>query len=131
MNESIARNLVGWFEIYVQDIERAKAFYRSVFATQFTRLENPGQPPGMELWAFPVNENAIGVTGALVKMPGVASGGNSVIVYFMCPDCAATAAKAEQAGGRIHMPKTSIGQYGHIALVIDTEGILIGLHSMT
>jgi predicted enzyme related to lactoylglutathione lyase len=34
-------------------------------------------------------------------------------------------------GGRIHMPKTSIGQYGHIALVTDTEGNRIGLHSMT
>ena len=131
MNEHTAKNPVGWFEIYVQDIERAKAFYRSVFATEFTRLENPGQPPGMELWAFPMHENTIGVTGALVKMPGVASGGNSVIVYFICPDCAATAAKAEQAGGRIHMPKTSIGQYGHIALLMDTEGNLIGLHSMT
>jgi predicted enzyme related to lactoylglutathione lyase len=82
MNEHTAKNPVGWFEIYVQDIERAKAFYRSVFATEFTRLENPGQPPGMELWAFPMHENAIGVTGALAKMPGVASGGNSVIVYF-------------------------------------------------
>jgi predicted enzyme related to lactoylglutathione lyase len=131
MNERAAKNPVGWFEIYVQDIERAKAFYRSVFATEFTRLENPGQPPGMELWAFPMQENAIGVTGALVKMPGVASGGNSVIVYFMSPDCAVTAAKAEQAGGRIHMTKTSIGQYGHIALVTDTEGNMIGLHSMT
>jgi len=131
MNESTAKNPVGWFEIYVQDIDRAKAFYRSVFATEFTRLENPGQPSGMELWAFPMLGDAIGVTGALVKMPGVASGGNSVIVYFMCADCAVTAAKAEQAGGRIHMPKTSIGQYGHIALVTDTEGNTIGLHSMT
>jgi predicted enzyme related to lactoylglutathione lyase len=130
MDESPAKNPVGWFEIYVQDIDRAKAFYRSAFATEFTRIENPGQPPGMELWAFPMQENAIGVTGALVKMPSVASGGNSVIVYFMCADRAATAAKAEQAGGHIHMQKTSIGQYGHIALVTDTEGNMIGLHSM-
>lgn len=78
-----------------------------------------------------IEPDAIGVTGALVKMPDVASGGNSVIVYFMCADCAVTAAKAEEAGGRIHMPKTSIGQYGHIALVTDTEGNTIGLHSMT
>jgi predicted enzyme related to lactoylglutathione lyase len=131
MNKSPAKNPVGWFEIYVQDIDRAKAFYRAVFATDFTRLENPGQPSGMELWAFPMQENAIGVTGALVKMPGVASGGNSVIVYFMCADCAITGTNVEQAGGRIHMPKTSIGEYGHIALVTDTEGNMIGLHSMT
>ena len=127
---SDVRNPVGWFEIHVQDMNRAKAFYESVFGTQFSKLENPGQPPGMEMWAFPMHQNAMGVTGALVRMPGLDAGGNSVLVYFMCADCAVEAAKAEKAGGRIVKPKTSIGQYGHIALVQDTEGNMIGLHSM-
>ncbi len=35
-----------------------------------------------------------------------------------------------QAGGRIQRDKMSIGQYGFIALAIDTEGNMIGLHSM-
>lgn len=125
------RNPVGWFEIYVQDMQRAKAFYEAVFDTQFSKLENPGQPPGMEMWAFPMHQGAIGATGALVRMPGFDAGANSVIVYFMCADCAVEAAKAEKAGGRIEKPKTAIGQYGHIALVYDTEGNVIGLHSMS
>lgn len=62
-------NPVGWFEIYVQDMRRAKAFYESVFGTQFTKLENPGLEPGMELWAFPMQQTGYGATGALVKMP--------------------------------------------------------------
>ena len=61
---------------------------------------------------------------------GFDSGANSVLVYFSCADCAVEAAKAEKAGGRIQKPKMSIGPYGHIALVFDTEGNMIGLHSM-
>lgn len=130
MNEGTATNPVGWFEIYVQDIERAKAFYESVFGKPLTKLESSEQPPGMEMWAFPMLEDPIGVSGALVKMPGFDAGGNSVIVYFLCDDCAVTATKAQEAGGHIQKRKTSIGQYGHIALVTDTEGNMVGLHSM-
>jgi uncharacterized protein len=123
-------NPIGWFEIYVQDMKRAKAFYQTVFGSEFTDLKNPGQPSGMEMWAFPMQENAMGVTGALVKMPGFDAGKNSVIVYFICADCSVEAAKAEKAGGRIEKQKFSIGPYGFIALVHDTEGNIIGLHSM-
>ena len=119
-------NPVGWFEIHVQDMPRAKAFYEGVFGVQLTRLESPEA----ELWAFPIQAEGFGAPGALVKMPGCPSGGNSVLVYFSCADCAVQAGKAEAAGGRIQKPKMSIGQYGHIALVIDTEGNMIGLHSM-
>lgn len=130
MSENTIHNPVGWFEIYVNDMSRAKAFYQAVLGTQFTKLESPGQPPGMEMQAFPMHQNAMGITGALVKMPGLDAGGHNVIVYFVCADCAVEAAKAEKAGGRIDKPKFSIGQYGHIALVADTEGNMIGLHSM-
>jgi predicted enzyme related to lactoylglutathione lyase len=123
-------NPVGWFEIYVQDMRRAKTFYEAVFATQLTKLENLGLEPGMELWAFPGRQTGCGATGALVKMPGFEPGANSVLVYFSCADCAVEAAKAEKAGGTIQKPKMAIGSYGHIALVFDTEGNLIGLHSM-
>ena len=130
MSDNAIHNPVGWFEIYVNDMPRAKAFYTAVLGTQFEKLEGPGQPPGMEMWAFPMQQNAMGAAGSLVKMPGLEAGGHNVIIYFMCADCAAEAAKAEKAGGRIHLGKTSIGQYGNIALVVDTEGNMIGLHSM-
>jgi len=119
-------NPVGWFEIYVQDVARAKAFYEAVFPFKLTKIESPET----ELWGFPMEKDATGASGALVKMDGVASGGNSIIIYFMCEDCAAEAGKAERAGGKLHKPKTSIGPYGYIALVVDTEGNMIGLHSM-
>jgi uncharacterized protein len=119
-------NPVGWFEIYVDEMRRAKAFYESVFELQLAKLE----AHDLEMWAFPMQPNSYGAPGTLVHMPGFAAGANSVLVYFSCADCAVEAARAEKAGGRIQKPKTSIGQYGYIALVVDTEGNVIGLHSM-
>jgi len=119
-------NPVAWFEIYVQDMPRAKAFYQAVFGKELERLESPG----LEMWSFPSDQNGSGAAGALVKMEGVPSGGNSTIVYFACADCANEAKKTVAAGGRIFKDKFSIGQYGFIALVTDTEGNMIGLYSM-
>jgi predicted enzyme related to lactoylglutathione lyase len=119
-------NPVGWFEIYVEEMERAKDFYESVFQVNLELLESPG----FEMWSFPMFRDRSGACGALVKMEGVSSGGNSTLVYFSCADCAVEAARAAESGGRIHYEKRSIGEYGFIALVIDTEGNMIGLHSM-
>ncbi len=123
-------NPVGWFEIYVADMARAKAFYAAMLGVEFTRLDNPVADSQVELWAFPMQSAGYGASGALVRMEGFESGRNSVIVYFHCADCAVEAARAGKAGGEIVKPKFAIGQYGHIALVKDTEGNLIGLHSM-
>jgi uncharacterized protein len=119
-------NPVAWFEIYVQDMKRAKAFYESVFGTQLTKLEGTE----FEMWAFPMRQDGYGVSGALIKIPGYPSGANNTVVYFSCVDCAVEAERAAKSGGKIETAKKSIGQYGHIALVIDTEGNIIGLHSM-
>ncbi len=122
----MARNPVGWFEIYVQDMERAKAFYQAVLQTTFSRLASPQ----IEMWSFPGDMERTGTNGALVHMPGFPSGGNSVLVYFVCDDCATEGSRVASAGGRIHRGKTSIGEYGFIVLAFDTEGNMFGLHSM-
>ena len=117
-----------WFEIYVQDMPRAKRFYETVLDGTLHQLESP--IPDMELWAFPMEMNTPGISGALVYMKGCPSGGNSTIIYFGCDDCAVEAARVVPAGGRIHREKFSIGQYGAIALAIDPDGNMFGLHSM-
>jgi hypothetical protein len=119
-------NPIGWFEIYVDDMPRAKAFYESVFETNLTRLD----APDIEMWAFDMTMEAYGAGGALVKMPAMQAGQNSVIVYFSCADCAVEAARVEPAGGQLERAKMSIGEYGFIALARDSEGNMIGLHSM-
>ena len=122
----MTNNPVGWFEIYVQDMERAKTFYESVFQTKLEKL-NSSVP---ELWAFPMAMERFGAGGALVKMEGFPSGGNSTLVYFSCADCAVEAGRVVRAGGRMQKQKMSIGQYGFIALAFDTEGNMFGMHSM-
>jgi predicted enzyme related to lactoylglutathione lyase len=119
-------NPVGWFEIYVQDMNRAKQFYESVFQTKLERLLNDDP----EMWSFPMDMQQWGASGALVRMPGFPSGGNSTLVYFSCEDCAVEAKRVVPAGGGIQKEKFAIGEYGFIALVFDTEGNMIGLHSM-
>lgn len=48
------RNPVGWFEIYVDDMPRAKTFYEAVFATTLQPLGNPTtDDTGLEMWQFP------------------------------------------------------------------------------
>jgi hypothetical protein len=121
-------NPVAWFEIYVQDIERAKRFYESVFQVTLQQLKAPFS--GIELWAFPADMKSYGTAGALVKMDGRPAGGNATLVYFHCEDCAVEESRVKSSGGHVQQAKQSIGEYGYISLVVDTEGNMIGLHSM-
>ena len=104
------RNPVNWFEIYVQDMPRARRFYETVLGVALNQL----QPGDLEMWAFPGGQDRSGATGALVKAPGVASAGNSVMVYFRCEDSSVEAGRVTGAGGRIMREKFSIGDYGFI-----------------
>jgi predicted enzyme related to lactoylglutathione lyase len=119
-------NPVNWFEIYVQDMVRAKQFYESVFKLKLGKINSPDT----EMWGFPMDVARFGASGSLVRMEGVPSGGNSTVIYFICTDCAVEASRVAAAGGRIQKQKTSIGEYGFIALAFDTEGNMFGLHSM-
>lgn len=76
-----------------------------------------------------MHDTETGASGALVKMEGCPSGGNSTVVYFSCANCAVEASRVANSG-QVFKEKFSIGPYGFIALVIDTEGNMIGLHSM-
>ena len=126
----LKNNPVGWFEIYVQDMARAKVFYESVFETKLENLNNPEtDSQGIEMWAFPADFETYGAPGALVKMNGFDSGENSVIIYFSCADCAVEEKRVTEFGGSIQRSKSSIGQYGFISLVVDTEGNMLGLHT--
>lgn len=71
-----------------------------------------------------------GCSGSLVKMNGLTPSGVSTVVYFASEDCSIEERAIPRLGGSIHKGKMSIGQYGFIALAVDTEGKLIGFHSM-
>lgn len=123
------RNPVGWFELYVRDMPRAKQFYEKTLGVTLTKLKQSGDSLD-DMWAFPMNREGGGVGGALAKMDGAPVGAGGTIVYFICDDCADAAKRAKQAGGNIAKDKFSIGEYGNIALVSDPDGNIIGFHSM-
>lgn len=119
-------NPVRWFEIYVQDMARARAFYETVLGRKLDKLGSGD----VEMWAFPMQPDQPGTGGALVKVAGVPSGGGGTLVYFGSEDCGVEAARVVAAGGRLHRDKMSIGQYGYVVLALDTEGNMFGIHSM-
>ena len=129
----MTENPVGWFEIHVSDMARAKAFYEGVFKTvlEYSPISYPKEavPSGVEMWTFPWKKGATGITGALVKMQEVAPGAGGVTIYFSCKDCAEESARVLAHGGKIIRPKFSMGEWGFIAIAEDTEGNVIGLHS--
>lgn len=121
-------NAVGWFELYVTDLKRAKAFYQAVFQRSMEDLAMQAGS-GLQMCAFTTNATATGASGALVKSNYMGPGTGGTLVYFSCMDCAVEAARAQTYGGKILQPKKSIGTYGFIAMVQDTEGNTVGLHS--
>lgn len=124
------QNPVVWFEIYVNDMQRAKTFYEKVLKTTLTKLPSPTND-GTEMFAFPMDQKSENrASGSLVKMEGFEAGNNSTIVYFMSEDCAIEEGRIAQAGGHIFKSKMAIGEYGAIVLARDSEGNMIGFHSM-
>ena len=121
-------NPVAWFEIYVQDLERARLFYETVLGITLSELNSPIE--GMKMLAFPAGQDKYGATGALVRMEGAPKGTGGTLVYCSCKDCAVEAARAADAGGTLVKGKFSIAPFGAIAMVTDTEGNMVGLHSM-
>ena len=124
----MAANPVAWFEIYVQDMDRARKFYETVLQVQLKPLHVPS--PGLQMWSFPSAMEGYGAGGSLVHLEGCPSGGSGTLVYFHSEDCAIEEGRVLGAGGQIHRAKLSIGEFGFITLAVDTEGNLFGLHSM-
>jgi hypothetical protein len=121
---------VVWFEIYVDDLKRAKTFYEKVFQIELTELPNPSEEE-IQMLAFPNDMDSKNrISGVLAKMDGFKAGNNSTIVYFMSEDCSIEEARVKKAGGEIFKPKMSLGEHGHMVLAKDTEGNIIGIHSM-
>ena len=121
-------NPVGWFEIYVDDMKRARTFYEAVFNTELQHITDPTEE-SFAMLGFPSKMEEYGASGALVHCEGFSAGGNSTLVYFACEDCSVEEARVDAAGGKVERPKMSLGEHGFCTLAIDTEGNMFGLHS--
>ena len=120
-------NPVNWFEIPVNDLERAKQFYETVFGFQLSLNE---MGPMKMAW-FPMTQGACGATGTLMQSEGYTPSHAGTLVYFSVTDVEATLVKVDANGGQTLMPKTGIGEHGFIAHFQDCEGNRVALHSKT
>ena len=118
---------ITWYEIAAIDLERAKTFYEQVFGLGFTFMDMPESP----MYMINVDQEKGEVGGALVKSEMNTPSHTGTIVYLHCQDVNEELAKVEGAGGKILLPKTSLGEFGSMAQIEDTEGNRIGLHSLS
>ncbi|MFQ3612595.1 MAG: VOC family protein [Cyanobacteriota bacterium] len=121
-------NAIGWFDLYVEDIDRAVTFYEAVFQQRLEPIDDPTGETDMR--GFPANMGAYGAAGALVKSPHSCPGPGGTMIYFSVDDCTEEQTRVAAAGGKVLRPKFSIGQSGWVALCMDTEGNVFGLNSM-
>ncbi|MBP1595878.1 MAG: glyoxalase [Acidobacteria bacterium] len=122
-------NVVAWFEIPVHDMERAIQFYQTVFGFPLQR-----QSMGvLDMALFPCVTAGLGTAGALVRHPDFyRPSAEGTLVYFTAHsgDLDQELSRVEAAGGKILMGKKLItNEIGYMALLTDTEGNRIALHS--
>jgi hypothetical protein len=118
--------MVGWFEIPVSDMGRAKKFYETVFKIEVKDVDFGGLKMG---W-FPDNNGAYGATGTLIQQESYIPSQEGTLVYFMSEDVQNELDRIEAAGGKIYQSKTKISdEHGFMGVFIDTEGNRVALHS--
>ena len=121
-------NMVGWFEIPVSDMERAKAFYDAVFQVEI-KLQDFG---GTKMGWFPSDHGKPGAAGTLIQNKDwyKPSEGDGVLIYFNSLDLQNELGRIEPSGGKIVQSKTQISPgIGYMAVFLDSEGNRIALHS--
>lgn len=118
--------MVGWFEIPVNDMGRAKRFYETVFNVEIQEVDFGGLKMG---W-FPNHDGREGATGTLIKQESYIPSQEGTLVYFICDNVQDELDRIEGAGGKIYQPKTKISdEHGFMGAFIDTEGNRVALHS--
>lgn len=119
-------NAVNWFEIPVSDFDRAKSFYSTLFNSEINEMSHPEYRYGI----LPCDMEK-GVGGGIVQGEGYEPSDKGAVIYLNGgDDLSGPLSRVEQAGGKIILPKTSIGANGFMAHFIDTEGNRVALHSM-
>jgi len=127
--ETRKMNRVVWFDVPVTDLDRAVRFYSAVLGAAVKKQEMPG----MTFAVLPHEGDE--VSGCLT--PGGCDGNDNKpsmqgpLLYFNCQGRLDQAIAAVAAnGGKVLQPKHQIGPYGSRAVVADSEGNRVALHSM-
>jgi hypothetical protein len=122
-------NAVGWFEMPVDDMERAIGFYEKVFGFKLERHKMGN----IDMAWFPYVPEGLGSGGSLVYAPDhYKPSKDGVLVYFTAHsgDLSNELSRVSEAGGNVLLGKTQISEeHGFMALIIDSEGNRVALHS--
>lgn len=123
-------NAISWFEIPSTNLERATKFYETIFGISLV----PMDLPNIKMRMFPIDDPMTGIGGAVVESGGFhkPSVSDGPLIYLNGnPDVQIVLDKVVAAGGSVMVPKTEISpEYGFMAVIADTEGNRIGLHSV-
>lgn len=121
------KNALNWFEICATDFDRARRFYETIFDEKLVDTAMPGGQMAM----FPFDQEA-GVGGAITKMENCTSPGARTIAYLNVEGrLDAVVERTTAAGGKVLQPRMAIPPHGFIALIEDSEGNVVGLHSLS
>jgi predicted enzyme related to lactoylglutathione lyase len=118
-------NPVNWFEIPVNNLEKAKKFYEEVFGVQLSELK----AGPLTMCLFPNTPGGAGAGGALVKGNTYVPSYSGSMIYFRVDDIESTLSRVVKGGGKILNPKTGIGEYGFVGHFEDCEGNRVALHT--
>ncbi|MSO64720.1 MAG: VOC family protein [Alphaproteobacteria bacterium] len=118
------KNALNWFEIFVTDLPRAKRFYEQSLGCSLHEETFGGEQVAL----FPYKQNA-GVGGSLTQSKRFKPAADGPLVYLNADGhLDAILTRVPKAGGAIMVAKTAIPA-GFIAIIADTEGNRVGLHS--
>lgn len=121
------KNTVNWFEIPVKNFNKAKSFYSTLFNAEISTMPHPTLKYGL----LPSDLENGGVGGAIVEGDGYEPSAKGSLVFLNGgDDLAVPLSRVEKAGGKVILPKTSLGENGFMAHFEDTEGNRLALHSM-
>jgi uncharacterized protein len=118
-------NQVVWVDIPVLDLDRAIRFYAAVLGSEVKKQEHPGMTIGL----LPGDEGDI--SGCLFSKDDERPSATGPLLYLNAQGRLDEAVvSVGENGGRVLQPKHQIGPYGFRAVILDSEGNRIALHSM-
>jgi predicted enzyme related to lactoylglutathione lyase len=125
MQGIIMSNAINWFELPSTNLQRAMAFYSQVLGAEFQKIDMGD----VELAFFPTKDQGVG--GCLTYGNGNSPNAEGALVYLNGgDDLSDPLARVEAAGGKVVVPRTSIGENGYYAIFMDTEGNWVAFNSM-
>lgn len=119
-------NAINWFEIPAKNFDRAKLFYETILGVKIDVMPHPELKYGM----LPFDMKGDGVGGGIVQGDGFEPSNTGSLIYLNGgDDLSGPLSKVENAGGKVLLPKTSLGPNGFMAHFEDTEGNKVAFHS--